>query len=82
MTRGGNLGHVRAVQARTTDVLSRIDECWQQNHVLQDLERAGLDRRGARLPVRLLLPFDEPRFHAMAGELRGGEQPGRACSDD
>ena len=49
---------------------------------IQDLERAGLDRGGARLAVRPHLPLDEPRFHAVAGELGGGEQPGRAGADD
>ena len=37
---------------------------------------------GARLAVRPHLPLDEPRFHAVAGEFGGGEQPGRASADD
>ena len=79
---GAKLGHVRAVQAGTPDVLGGIEERRQQADGIQDLEGAGLDRRGARLAVRPHLPLDEPRFHAVAGEFGGGEQPGRASADD
>ena len=64
------------------DVLGGIEERRQQADGIQDLEGAGLDRRGARLAVRPHLPLDEPRVHAVAGELGGGEQPGRAGADD
>ena len=63
-------------------MLGGIEERRQQADGIQDLERAGLDRRGARLAVRPHLPLDEPRFHAVAGEFGGGEQPGRAGADD
>ena len=79
---GAELGHVRAVQAGTPDVLGGIEERRQQADGIQDLERAGLDRRGACLAVRPHLPLDESRLHAVAGELGGGEQPGRASADD
>jgi hypothetical protein len=60
------------------DVLGGIEERRQQADGIQDLERAGLDRRGACLAVRPCVPLDEPRCHSVAGELGGGEQPGRA----
>ena len=72
---GAELGHVRTVQAGTPDVLGGVEERRQQADGIQDLEGAGLDRRGARLAVRPHLPLDEPRLHAVAGELGGGEQP-------
>jgi hypothetical protein len=49
---------------------------------LQDFESSGLDPGGARLAVHLNIALDEPGFHAMAGKLGGGKQPGRARSDD
>ena len=64
------------------DVLGRIDKRRQQANGIQDLERAGLDRGRACLAVRLHVALDEPRLHAVAGELGGGEQPGRARADD
>ena len=73
---GAQLRHVRAVHAGAMNVLGRIDERRQQANGIQDLERAGLDRRSARLAVRLHVPLDEPRFHAVAGELGSSEQPG------
>ena len=79
---GAKLGHVRTVQAGTPDVLGGIEERRQQADGIQDLEGAGLDCRGAGLAVRPHLSLDEPRFHAVAGEFGGGEQPGRASADD
>jgi hypothetical protein len=63
-------------------VLGCIEKRLQQADGTQDLEGAGLDRRGARLVVRPHVPLDEPRFHAVAGEFSGGEQPGGASADD
>src|SRR5215467_11217009 len=82
VTRGAKLGHVWAVQARTPDVLGRIEERRQEADGIQDLESAGLDRGGAGLAVRAHLPLDESRCHAVAGEFGGGEQSGRASTDD
>ena len=76
------LGHVRAVHARAADVLGRIEKRRQQADGIQDLERAGLDRGGARLAVRPNVALDEPRFHTVAGELGGGEEAGRTGADD
>jgi hypothetical protein len=64
------------------DVLGGLQERRQQSDGFQDLQGAGLDHRGARLVVRLHLLLDEPCFHAVAGELGGGEQPGGAGTDD
>src|SRR5262245_32747665 len=51
VTHGAKLGHVRAVHAGTPDVLGGLEERRQQADGIQDLESAGLDRRGARLAV-------------------------------
>jgi hypothetical protein len=83
VAREGKLGHVRwAVQAETPDVFGGIEKWRQQADGIEDIEGAGLDRRGARLAVRPHLPFDEPRFYAVAGEFGGGEEPGRASAND
>ena len=71
-----------AVHARAMDALGRVEERRQQTDGLQNLERAGLDRRGPRLPVRMQFPLNKPRLNAVAGKLGGGEQPGRARADD
>jgi hypothetical protein len=80
--RGAELSHVRAELAGTADALGGVQERLHQADGIQHLKGAGLDRRGARLAVRPHLALDEPRFHAVGGELGGGEQPGRASSDD
>jgi hypothetical protein len=79
---GAKLGHAWAVQTGTPDVLGGVEERRQRTDGIQDLERAGLDRRGACLAVWPHLSLDEPRVNTMAGELGGGEQPGRARPDD
>ena len=76
------LDHVRAVEAGTVDMLGGIEEGRQHADGVEDLERAGLDGRGARLAVRPDLALDKPSGHAVASELRGGEQAGRAGADD
>jgi len=63
-------------------MLGGIEERLQQADGIQDLERAGLDRGSPRLAVRPNLPLDESRFHTVARELGGGEQPGRPSADD
>ena len=63
-------------------VLGFLEERRQQADGIKDLERARLDRRGARLVVRAHLLLDEPHVHAVAGELGGGEQPGGASADN
>jgi hypothetical protein len=72
-TRSADNRHVRAVHAGTPDVLGGIEERWQQADGIEDLEGAGLNRRGARLTVRLNLSLDEPRFHAVASEFGSGK---------
>ena len=80
--RDAELRHARAVQAGTADALGGVQERLHQADGIQNLKGAGLDCRSARLAVRPHLPLDEPCFHAVAGELGGGEQPGRASADD
>lgn len=48
----------------------------------EDLQGAGLNGSGARLAVRLGLALDEPRRHAMPGQLSRREQPRRTGADD
>ena len=79
---GGELDHARAVQARAPDLLRDIEKRLQQSDGIQNLERPRLDRRGTRLAVRPHVALDEPRAHSVAGELGGGEQPGRPSADD
>src|SRR5215831_21123145 len=76
------LNQVRAVEAGTVDMLGGIEEGRQHSDGVEDLEGAGLDGRGARLAVGPELALDEPRGHAVAGELGGGKQAGRAGADD
>jgi hypothetical protein len=43
-----------------------LEKRWQQADDIQDLERAGLDRGGSRLPMRPQFAFDQPCLHAVA----------------
>src|SRR6516165_5984410 len=82
VARGGELDHARAVQAGAPDVIGGSEKRRQQADGLQYLERPRLNRRGARLAVRLRVALDEPRVHAVPGELGSGEQPGRPSAND
>src|SRR5262249_38652151 len=79
---GAQLDHARAVQASAPAMLSSPAEGRQHPDGAEDLEGAGLDGRGARLAVGPEVVLDEPRGHAVAGELGGGKQAGRAGADD
>src|SRR5829696_4443764 len=79
---GVKLGHVRPVHADAVDVLGGLEERRQQADGIQDLEGARLYRGGPSLVVRPHLPFHEPRIHAVAHELGGGEKPRGAGADD
>src|SRR5215204_2207334 len=79
---GANLEHVRIVKADAVDVLGGLEERRQQADGIQDLQGARLYRGGPSLVVRPHLPFHEPRIHAVAHELGGGEKPRGAGADD
>src|SRR5215203_2575036 len=79
---GPNLEHVRIVKADAVDVLGGLEERRQQADGIQDLQGARLYRGGPSLVVRPHLPFHEPRIHAVAHELGGGEKPRGAGADD
>jgi hypothetical protein len=64
------------------DPFGGVQERLQKPDGIQDLERPRLDRRGAGLAMRLRLPLNKPHLHAVADELRGGEQTGRSGADD
>src|SRR5215831_20390370 len=76
------LDHVRAVEAGTVDMLGGTEEGRQHADGVENLEGAGLDGRGSSLAMRPDFALDEPCGHAVASELRGGEQAGRAGADD
>ena len=80
--RRAQLGHAGAAQTRAPDSLRGAEEWRQHADGIQDLQRAGRDRRGRCLAVRALLALAEPRVDPVAGKLGGGEQPGRARADD
>ena len=72
------MARARTCQGRTdgsTGRARRLEERRKQTDGFQDLEGAGLDRRGTRLAVRPDLPLDEPRAHAVAGELAAANSP-------
>jgi len=60
------------------DVLRCLEKRRKQTNGIQDLKRARLDRRGARLPVTLDLLLDQPHLYSVAGEFTGSEQPRRS----